>query len=265
MAKRAPIKLPNAPLVEAVFELRWAVQPGLVYADPAFPYLREDFTKRVEQLGFPVQREMGPPDALPAPYAIARRFYVAPETEFPLLQIGPGIFAANQSAGYDWPSFKRLVADGLHALLSSYPKSAIFPMRPSYLELRYIDAFDASLVDTTDLVQFINAGTSMRLEIPPFFSQLASDVKGRVVLHAPMKKWKDTRFIFDLGSGSRGGAEDIVRLETKVVTEAAGVPKTQHSKFLKDLDRWLEFAHGLTSPFFTQFVTDTVMSKFKRD
>jgi hypothetical protein len=264
MAKTASIKLPNAPLVEAVFELRWAVQPGLGYADPGFPYLHHDFTKRIGG-GFPVHRDMGPPDALPAPYAIARRFYVAPETEFPLLQIGPGIFAANQSVDYDWPSFKRLIADGIHTLLSSYPKSASFPIRPNYLELRYVDAFDASLVETADLIQFIKAGTTMRLDAPPFFSQIdAAEVKGRIVLHALVKKWKDTQFILDLGSGSRGGAEDIVRLETKVVTQAAGVPKMQPSKFLKDLDRWLEFAHGLTSPFFKKFVTDNVMSKFKR-
>lgn len=264
MPTRAPIKLPNAPLVEAVFELRWSVQPGIAYADPAFPYVLADFSKRVEHLGFPVQREMMPADALPGPYSIARRFYIAPEAEFPLLQIGPGIFAANQSADYDWPSFKRLIQDGLRALLSSYPRSAGFPMRPNYLELRYVDAFDASLVDTANLVQFINAGTSMRLDTPPFFSQLdASEVKGRISLHASTKKWKETQFIFDLASGSRGGTEDIVRLETKVVTQAAGVPKMQASKFLKDLDRWLEFAHGLTSPFFEQFVTDTVMSKFK--
>jgi len=264
MPTRVPIKLPNAPLVEAVFELRWSVQPGVAYADPAFPYVRADFTKRVEHLGFLVPREMMPSDAVPAPYSIARRFYVAPEAEFPLLQIGPGIFAANQSVDYDWPSFKRLVQDGLRALLSSYPKSAGFPMRPNYLELRYVDAFDASLVDTANLVDFINVGTSMRLEAPPFFSQLdASEVKGRLFLHASIKKWKDTQFIFDLASGSRGGTEDVVRLETKVVTQAAGVPKMQPSKFLKDLDRWLEFAHGLTSPFFEQFVTDTVMRKFK--
>ena len=56
MPTRAPIKLPN----EAVFELRWSVQPGLAYADPGFPYLREDFTKTVERLGFPIQRDIAP-------------------------------------------------------------------------------------------------------------------------------------------------------------------------------------------------------------
>jgi hypothetical protein len=88
-------------------------------------------------------------------------------------------------------------------------------------------------------------------------------VKGRVGLQAGVKKWKDTQFMFDLGSGTRGGAEDIVRLETKVVTQATGVPKMQRSNFLKELDRWLEFSHGLISPFFSEFVTDAVMSKFK--
>ena len=135
-----------------------------------------------------------------------------------------------------------------------------------HLELRYVDAFDASLVDTVDLAKFLRDATTLKIELPSFFSKIGSaDTRGRVSFQKEVKGWKATQFIFDIASGLRNPAEDIVRLETRIITLTAGVPKgRQHPSFLKDLSRWLEFAHGLTSPFFKEFVTAKVMNKFKK-
>jgi uncharacterized protein (TIGR04255 family) len=262
MATQTPLRLPNAPLVEAVFELRWAVQPGLAYADPGFPILRDVFTRRAEKSGFAIQRDMAPADAIIPPHAIAKRYYVAQDREFPLLQIGPGIFATNQSAEYDWPNFKKQVINGVRLLMASYPRITDRPLTPTYLELRYLDAFDASLVDTTDLVQFLKNGTTLKIELPSYFSKIGTaDPKGRISFHKDVKGWKATQFVFDIAS-AHSTSEDIIRLETKVITQEEGVPKIR--QIPRDLTRWLEFAHGLTSPFFKEFVTAKVMDKFKK-
>jgi uncharacterized protein (TIGR04255 family) len=206
--------------------------------------------------------------AMPGGHTISKRFYLAPDCEFPILQIGPGIFAANQSSDYEWNSFKKLVIDGVRAVLSSYPSQpAHFPLTPTHLELRYVDAFDRSLVGTTDIVQFLKVGTRMRIELPEFLrdaSAFAGDLTGRVLLQRRLKKRKESQFNFDLGSGSRKG-EKILRLETKVVTMDSGVPKLRkQATFLNELGNWLEFAHDVTSPCFKSLVTDDLMKKFER-
>jgi hypothetical protein len=264
------IRLPNAPLVEAVFEMRWTLQgtPGTpLYQDPGFLPMRDLFTKNVARLGFVEMRDMIVPEDLLVGYGIARRFYLAKDRDFPLMQMGPGIFASNQSAEYDWPSFKKQVLDGLRAAIASYPVLPNYPLSPCHLELRYLDAFDAGLVGTTDMVQFLAAGTSMKLDVPPSLKSkkiFGDELQGRVLLQTSAKNWKATQFIFDLASGRRN-EEAILRLETKVVTTAEGTPKLKKPQaFLSKVGKWLEFAHDITSPFFKDFVKPPVMQKFEK-
>jgi hypothetical protein len=269
-ASETDIRLPNAPLVEAVFELRWTLagHPGTPsHTDPGFFPMRESFTKNIARLGFVEVRDtVGPQDFL-AGNAVARRYFLAKDREFPLMQMGPGIFASNQSSEYTWPSFKKQVLDGVSTAINSYPLLPNFPLTPNYLELRYIDAFDASLVETTDLVRFLEPATTMKLEYPPFLSsreRFGDRLEGRVQLQTVAKGWKASQFAFDLAS-ARHGEEPIVRLESKVMTTAGGAPKlTRPQAFLSELGKWLEFAHGITSPFFKGFMKPPVMEKFKK-
>jgi hypothetical protein len=218
------IRLPNAPLVEAVFEMRWALQgtPGTpLYQDPGFLPMRDSFTKNVARLGFVEVRDMVSPEDLLVGHGIARRFYLAKD----------------------------------------------YPLSPCHLELRYLDAFDAGLVGTTDMVQFLAAGTSMKLDVPPSLKSkkiFGDKLQGRVLLQTSAKNWKATQFIFDLASGRRK-EEAILRLETKVVTTIEGTPKLKKPQaFLSEVSKWLEFAHDITSPFFKDFVKPPVMQKFER-
>lgn len=267
----AASKLPKAPLVEAVFELRWALQgaagtPVQLQHDPGFLQTQEAFTKRAAKLGFPATRDMASPQDLVGGYGISRRYYLAPDKEFPILQIGPGIFATNQSSEYDWPSFKKQVISGVTAVLGSYPSLQSFPLTPTHLELRYVDAFDESLVGTTDILKFLEAGTEMRVTSPQLLSDRSvfeNDTKGRILLGRDAKKWKSSHFTVDVGSGRRMG-EEIIRLESKVVTVRDGVPKLRKQKlFLAEVEKWLEFAHNITSPFFVRFVGTAAMKKFE--
>jgi hypothetical protein len=86
---------------------------------------------------------------------------------------------------------------------------------------------------------------------------------GRLVVGRHLKGRKQSQFLLDISTGKRDGAEDIIRLETKVVTEGAGVPELKsHPKFIRDVDDWAEFAHGITSPFFKDFVAPEIMQQF---
>src|SRR5712691_9461333 len=143
-AAQPPTQLPNAPLVEAVFEMRWALQgppgvPTLLHTDPGFLQTQEAFSARAAKIGFPARRDMTQGPEMPGGHTISRRFFPLPEVGFPILQIGPGIFATNQSTEYDWENFRKQALQGVRAVLESYPALPNFPMNPIYLELRYVD------------------------------------------------------------------------------------------------------------------------------
>jgi hypothetical protein len=173
------------------------------------------------------------------------------------------VFAANQSAEYEWTSFKELGLKGIRCLLNSYPRLENYPFRPVHLELRYVDVFDQSLLGTTDLLPFTAAGTTFDLRAPAFLENPSKfgPITGRTILRAPIRDWEKTEFVVDYGN-SRVAQEPAIRLETKVITTA--FPKQLTTKnLIQHVSKWLEFAHSLTSPFFKNFVSDTVMRKFR--
>jgi len=272
MAKTSQIvRLPNAPLSEVVFELRWALQsyrdfPVILQTDPALLPLLDRFTSAMRKIGFRATKDLAPPSQV-AGHSIARRYYKRAELPFPILQIGPGIFASNDGSLYKWDAYKAQTIKGLKALLEAYPKLGVYDLSPNYLELRYIDAFDKSLVGSTSLVDFINGGTRMRIELPPFLADpncFSGETDGRLLIQRKLVGWTESLFSMDLGSG-KSGTTDIVRMETKIVCRGDGVPKlSTKSAFLNKVDSWLEFAHGVASPYFREFVTDAVMAKFKK-
>lgn len=275
MARRAKIKsgdkLPNAPLVEAVFEMHWALKPspGMpVPNDPGLLPTLEGFTRRVTKMGFPAMKDMGTPDAFVAPNTIARRFYQADDRPFPLLQLGPGIYASNQSTNYEWVSFKKQTLTGLKHFVASYPRMEGYPLMPSHLELRYIDAFDEGLVGTADLAEFLSSATDMKLTTPSYFASaklFQGRPEGRIALHYPLKKLKSSLLVFDIGTGARSKDDKtrILRLETKVISKADDVPKFDRH-FSASVAKWLETAHNLLSPLFKSVVSPDVMKKFER-
>ncbi len=168
-------QLPNAPLVEVVFELRWRLKedtgsPRAFWSDPGYALLAENFGVEAKKRGFKVSKKKGMQGMLLS-HNIALRYYKEENQPFPIWQIGPGIFAANESAAYEWNAFKKLILDGVKHLLSSYPKMKSFPLQPNHLELRYTDSIDSTFAGHQDLIGFLNEHTSLSMELPTFFAK----------------------------------------------------------------------------------------------
>jgi hypothetical protein len=263
-----PMQLPNAPLAEVVFELRWTLPgpgelPIPLRSDPGFWLLLESFTRAARDSGFRVHRDLAPVGQVPG-WSIFRRYYLARDKNYPLLQIGPGIFAVNQSTEYDWVSFKHLASLGLRHLLNSYPMTKSFPFLPVHVELRYIDLFDKELIGSADFLRFVNEATSMKIEVPKFLTQDIGlgELSGRILFSASLRGNRDTTLFIDLGDAKRD-TEQIMRLESKVISTARGAPAYRTTvAFIKAMETWLENAHKLTSPFFRTFVKPDIMQKF---
>ena len=265
-------RLPNAPLVEVVFELRWELQSGpaggqVLQSDPGIVSLVENFSQRAKKLKFNFYREMSHP-LQTGPYGVVRRFFHNAESPFPILQIGQGILASNESSQYEWKSFKAQSLLAVRTLFQSYPKMDFFTLRPNQLELRYIDVFDKTILGHTSLFPFLDQGTSIKLELPPMMKDkklLRGNAFGRFSFQSELKERKDSLLSFDVGSGKNlESNEDLIRMETKITSKAEGIPNFKDAaSFIKEVGIWLEFAHDITSPLFKQIVTADVMTKFK--
>lgn len=261
-------RLPNAPLVEVVFELRWRLhgENAPFLSDPGILPLIKTFAERIADSGYTAVQELGRVEEMIGAAGIARRYRKSAEQAFPIMQVGPGMFASNDGPAYDWSRFRAQVLQGVEVLLDSYPLLPGYALTPQSLELRYIDFFDESVLDTAVFKEFVNQGTNMGIKPPPFLedgTRFHPRLASRVIFNAKPILWPDSVFIVDFGTVVRDGQE-AVRLESKVLTTGDSVPAiSTKQKYLANLQEWLEFAHGITSPFFKAFIAATLMRRFE--
>jgi uncharacterized protein (TIGR04255 family) len=270
--KGGSAQLPAAPLTEVIFELRWNLQPAPVVPvglyDPLLIPTMKRFTAAMEKVGFPHKVDLVHP-LVTGPYGVVRRFYRNPESPYPMMQIGSGIFATNETAKYEWKSFRAQVLDGVKALLSSYPTEFGLPLTPNYLELRYVDVFTKDIIRDKSFFDFANNGTSVTVALPGFFNNSRmfwSDPVGRLFYQRALRGKKDSLFAFDMGSAvNEQSKEEVIQLVSKVSSTGRGVPTLKKSAtFINEMRKWLDLAHGITSPFFKSFIRPDIMKKFAR-
>ena len=264
-------RLPNAPLAEVVFEIRWALQgednlPPPLKMDPGFPAVMVRFTDGARALGFLAFRDMQPISQT-AGGGVFRRHYLKEDQPFPILQIGPGVFAVNQSSEYEWNHFRDLALNGFQLLMHSYPRLKSFIFTPIHVELRYVDVFDQELVGTVDFFKFTANATNMDIKLPEFLKSEPfsfADIKVRVQADCTLSHKKNSVFRIDIGSG-RTEQLDVMKLETKVSSAVGDIPKMRlgRSSSTESVEGWLNDSHRLTSAFFRSFVKPEAMEKFK--
>jgi uncharacterized protein (TIGR04255 family) len=243
--------------------MRWKLRgSGVFLSDPGLLPLIGAFTARVAKLGYPVHKDLAKPEDIIG-YHVIRRYFTADDVSFPIIQIGQGVFASNQSSDYSWLSFRAQTLKALKVLLDSYPKLEGYPFEPEHLELRYIDVFDQSLLGTLDLIEFANRGTALNIGIPEDLfdkKKFTGPSDGRLILQRQMKN--GTKFHVDFASGKNSATgEPTLRLESKVITQGLSRFRTP-AKFAANIESWLTDAHDITSPFFRRFVSAEVMQKF---
>ena len=194
------------------------------------------------------------------------RFRRTEDEQFPLWQIGPGIFASNESAAYTWSHFKKLAIDGVKAVLLSYPKIKGFDIKPIHMELRYMDSFDSAFISHQDPLKFINENSSLRIDLPSFFKKkpIEKSPNANLLFEFPISNLKDSNFIVRIANATIKDRKSIL-LESKVIAKADPISfgKTLPSR-LQFISDWLEGSHSLTSPFFKEFLDPSLIKKFER-
>lgn len=159
-------KLPNAPLKEVVFELKWqlTVNPETNQElDMGFDMAQGRFQNLVKG-DFPVHKRrlpVGMPLEFMS-YHIVHQFW-AGEGEHPVLQLGPGIFSQNDTERqYEWESkFLPQLQKSLEYLETSYG----YAPETLAVNLRYIDAIRlADYEHGGNWLGFVSEALKIRLE-----------------------------------------------------------------------------------------------------
>jgi uncharacterized protein (TIGR04255 family) len=140
-------KLPNAPLQEAVFELRWTLDVNAANkqeVDTGYDLAQGKLQAQAHER-FPVHIRKSSSLLLPLMYKIAHQFWRDDNQTFPVLQLGPGVFTVNDTdKNYDWEKeFFPLIETSLDWLYNAYDGQ----LQPNFLNLRYIDSVDLGKYD----------------------------------------------------------------------------------------------------------------------
>lgn len=262
------MRLPNAPLLEVVFELRWHIQknaPNEPFGyDPGFHRLADNFQNAVTALGYNSHEPVGMAQT-PLAHTPVHRFRISGEQQFPLLQIGHGLFACNLATDYDWEKFRDLLDVGLKALLDSHPRDLTAPLSPILLELRYVDAFDKELLGHTSLGRFLTESTSFEIGGIPYLSSEVFEGDDRDTNFKTRKNLTgdpNSYFQLEASSGKISGDPGII-MTSRVVKNGPEIELGTNSRSIKkNILDWADKAHGITSPFFRSFINQDLMEVF---
>lgn len=163
--------LPKAPIIEAVFELRWAkVSENPADGTKQFEFSDDErglfpgqFRVEAKSRGFGVVERTLVPVGFPIPHQALFRFGKSPAA-WPCYQIGTGLFTANQdNDGYSWENFSQHIRQGLEILSEAHPLG-IAGLPILSVELRYIDGF--SLDEGESAVSFLKNKLQVSLAVP---------------------------------------------------------------------------------------------------
>jgi uncharacterized protein (TIGR04255 family) len=252
--------LSNKPLVEAIFELRWALEesgPG-PKSDPHYTLL---IGRLYEQLGekYPFHQQL-PSAVIPgdiAAYLVQHQFRKG-EDQWPVVQIGPGIITVNDTDTYVWEDFRNRIVETVKALFKVYPTSD-HGLVPEALVLRYIDGVPFDFQEG-DVLAFLGQMLKTHVDLS---QALFEDARVN-----PIAKALDLRLAFESTEPKgtirlrfvRGHLQDSDALlwETVVESRSAELPALPDG-----IRSWAEAAHGVTHDWFFKLIEGELLERFK--
>jgi uncharacterized protein (TIGR04255 family) len=160
MAVRYHDHLPNKPLVEAILEAKWG---GPDKPDPAYPMIVGRLYEKVrDEYSFVQDLDLAqfPPGI--AVHVPRHRFRRA-ENQWPLVQIGPGIAALNDTEQYTWQDFRRRAMSFFPKVQEAHPRP--HELDVTSLKLQYLDALAFDYL-TADVQAFLRDKVHISVVLP---------------------------------------------------------------------------------------------------
>lgn len=259
--KPAPA-LPNKPLLEVIFELRWQItespQPGFG-RDPGFSILHGRYYDFARKNGYPEVVSLSTsqlPDDM-APYVPRYQFWAAPK-QWPVTQIGPGIMTVNSTKEYKWESFFPKIQEALNALTTSYP-TEINKFIPLQISLKYIDIIPYDVKG--NLPEFLrnNFHTDIKIKNDVFSEEKESSMDSiKLNLNYKINNPKGDGKI-NIGNGTYDN-KPIIGWDTEIKSAGKEMPVT-----LEEFNMWLESAHDLSKKWFYALTDGPLLKSFQEE
>ncbi len=243
-------KLPNAPLMEVIFEIKWDIMNKADIID--FQYLHGDLYSNLKDK-YPHRENLIPPEV---PFDVVRGMPVfrfrENENSYPLVQVGPGLLTINTiDSKYFWQKFRGEASKVLSILNKIYPKCKELNLSPA---LTYIDFFDFDKEKMTS-VDFIN--TNLQLNITESFIN-ETEIKAELndINFKFNYKVNDDILSLNLSDGKVNNNKGGIVLQTKVIGK-----KDKYSK--DELETWIDTSHELSSDIFKSLTKGKLFESFK--
>lgn len=251
--------LKNAPILEAIFEMRWElpqIPNTQVRRDPAYPLLYGRMFDRFKK-EYTVTEDLPSVQVHPdqSPYVVRHRM-CKKKNEWPLVQIGPGIITVNESKGYCWDQFRHEIVRIFEAFTDFYPAST-FELNILKTELRFVNGVE--IKEGEDPAKFFQEKMNIRVELAPnlFKKNKMKETLQGLTLNAGFLIEEPVGQAF-LGLGS-GAMDDKPAIIQQMLFQSVGESAPQD---LGSLDPWLDSMHTVAKNWFEALFGGELLAKF---
>lgn len=251
-------ELKHKPLVEAICEIRWALQekvPGIA-VDPHYRLLLGRLYDRL-QAKYPEHEQLETaniPDEMSG-HIVQHRFRAA-QNDWPLVQLGPGVLTLNDTSKYKWEDYRVRVVDAKNKLYDAYPKPQ--DLRVETLELRYIDAVELDF-KASSVFQFLQDNLKVSVAMPPnLFDGTGVERLPHHFQSQQMYRSTTPAGVIRLGlaTGIRRDKPSLI-WETSLSSAGDDLPKLPDG-----FETWLDQAHTLVNDWFFKMIDGELHRRF---
>ncbi len=241
-------KLPNAPLLEVIFELKWDIVTKSDFVD--FQYLHGDLYSNLRNKY--LYRESLTPPEVPIELVKGKpvyRFRVQ-QGGYPLVQIGPGVVTINTNDdNYYWEEFSKEVNNLILTIDKIYSGFSEKQFTPA---LTYIDFLEYNNEKASSL-EYVNSMLNLSVE-DNFMNKMNTTLSD---LNFTMNYKIDDKVIsLNLGNAKMNNDKPGFVLQTKVIGNRGNYSTN-------DIEKWLESAHALCSDLFKSLTKGLLYESFK--
>ncbi len=259
--------LKNKPLVEAILEIKWHLVPAAEVAglaqmavpalDPHYRLLLGRLFDRLQK-GYPIHEQLPTanlPDELVG-QAVQHRFRVA-KGGWPLVQVGPGVFAVNDTENYTWTDFQQRVTEAVGRLYDAHPN--VSELRIQSLVLRYIDAVEYNY-EEEDAFEFLRDKLKVAINpLPSLFRDTGVERRPRsFTWHATFECSKPAGEVHVSFATGRREDQPAILWETTVRSVGDDLPPMPDG-----FATWFDAAHEITDDWFFKLIEGELERRFE--
>jgi uncharacterized protein (TIGR04255 family) len=233
-------RLPNAPLIEVIFELRWTA------SDQSDHYIHGDFFPLIKE-EFPYREQVNPGIIITGIPVPTHRFRREPQG-YPLIQTGPGLLTINTiDSKYDWKAYEALIIDTLSKFQKVYTLKESHNIR---CVLQYIDLIKFDF-EKGDVVGYLK--DNLHISINQQFYSAKSPAKNVGLAFSFDDELGSLNM--NLGRGKNLVGEDGIAIQTNLTSDVL-------KPDMNVISQWLDKAHSMTSALFKEMTKGKLQEFF---